>query len=88
MFLKSSFSGGDIKFSHDNNVVTTLFSHHCCNNLLTSWNRHGNNSGHDCSIMNTNFSCSKKHNLDNIVASSLLNNIVETRMNNVVGWLV
>ena len=23
-------------FNHDNNVVTTLFSHHCCNKLLTS----------------------------------------------------
>ena len=22
-------------FSHNNNIVTTLFSHDCCNNLLT-----------------------------------------------------
>ena len=28
-----------ILFSHDDNVVTTLFSHHCCNTLLTSRNR-------------------------------------------------
>ena len=26
----------NIVFGHDNNVVTTLFSHYCCNNLLTS----------------------------------------------------
>ena len=25
-----------ILFSHDNNVVTTLFSYHCCNKLVTS----------------------------------------------------
>ena len=37
-------------FSNDNNVVTALFSHHCCNNLLTSWNKHVKNDEYYCSI--------------------------------------
>ena len=45
-------------FSHDNNVVTILFSHHCCNNLLTNCNKYVNNNEHGCSI-DTKFSCSK-----------------------------
>ena len=43
-------------FSHDNNVVTILFGHHCCNNLLTSWKKHVNNREHGCSI-NKHFPC-------------------------------
>ena len=66
-------------FSYDNNVVTTLFSHHRCNNLLTSWYRHVNDSEHCCSI-NTNFFLFPTT-MNNLVASSLLNNIVETMLN-------
>ena len=32
------------------NHVFSLFSHHCCDNLLTNWNSHVNSSEHGCSI--------------------------------------
>ena len=43
-------------FSHDNNVVTALFNHQYCYNLLTRLNNNNNNDEQDCSI-NTVFSC-------------------------------
>ena len=63
-------------FSDDNNVVTALFNHQYCYNLLTRLSK----------IYNSKQACSI--NLlspvqTTIVASSLLNNIVETIMNNI-----
>ena len=58
-------------FSHDNNVVTALFNHQYCYNLLTRLSNDDNNNKQACSI--------------NIV-SSCLNNIVETIVNNIVRW--
>ena len=55
-------------FSHDNNVVTTWFSHYCCNTLLTSWNSHAS------SLL--------KNMLNNIVCPMLT--ILLTHDNNVV----
>ena len=57
-----------VLFSGHDNVVTTVFGHHCCNNLLTSWNRHDNSSDHCCSI--NLFPTA----MNNLVASLLLNN--------------
>ena len=37
-------------FSHDNNVVTALFNHQYCYNLLTRLNNNDNNSEQACSI--------------------------------------
>ena len=78
-------------FSHVNILVTTLFSHHCCNNVLTSWNRRTNNSEHGCSIniifflfptTTNNLFCFIIATI--YIVETMLNNIVETRMNNIV----
>ena len=45
-----------------------------------SWNKHVNNSEHDCSI-NADFPTA----MNNLVTSSLPNNIVETILNNIIG---
>ena len=66
-------------FSHDNNVVTSLFHHQYCYNLLTRLNNNDNNSEQACSV-NIIFSVS----WTTVVASSMLNNIVETIVNNIV----
>ena len=46
-------------FSHDNNVVTTLFNHQYCYNLFTRLSNNDNNSEKACSI-NIGFFCSNK----------------------------
>ena len=62
-----------MSFSRDNNVVTTFSSHHCCNNLLT------------CQQQRTWLFYQYKLSMNNLVASSLLNNVVDTMLNNIVG---
>ena len=55
-----------------NNVVTTLFSHRYCNNLLTSWNRNVNDSSAmpvPLSIQNVPVS---NRAMNNLVASTIL----------------
>ena len=41
-------------------TLSKMFSHHCCNNLLTSWNNHVNNS-ELMVVSNTNFPVSNSH---------------------------
>ena len=67
---------------HDNNAVTALFNHQYCYNLLTRFNNNDNNNKQACSI-NIVFSCFNNRN-NRVVASSMLNNIVETIVNNIV----
>ena len=67
----------------DNNVVTTLFSHHCYNNLLTSWNRHVKNSRWTWLFYRCKFFLFPTA-MNKLVASPLLNNIAETRMNRIL----
>ena len=50
------------------------------NNLLRSWNRHVNNSQHGCSINWYKFSLFPTAINNNLLTSSLLNNIVGPRM--------
>ena len=72
-------------FSHDNNVVTALFNHQYCYNLLTTLSNNDNNREQACSI-NIDFSCSnwQPWTTTCIVVSLMLNNIVETIVNSIV----
>ena len=67
-------------FSHDNNVVTALFNHQYCYNLLTRLSNNDNNSEQACSI-NIVFSCSNNREQP-LLLHQWLNNIVETIVNN------
>ena len=53
IYILSRRNATRMLFSHDNNVVTTLFSHHYYNNLLTSWNSRV--SEHGCCLNTTAF---------------------------------
>ena len=61
--------------SHENNLVTALFNHQYCYNLLTRLNSNDNNSEQVCSI-NIAFSCFNNR--------CCLINVVETIINNIV----
>ena len=74
-------------FSHDNNIVTALFNHQYCYNLLTKLSNNDNNNEQACSI-NIVFSCFNNREQPCIVASLMLNNIVETIVNNIVETIV
>ena len=70
-------------FSHDYNVVTALFNHQYCYNLLTRLSNNDNNNEQACSI---NIFLLFQQPWTTVVALSMLNHIVETRVNTIVGW--
>ena len=71
-------------FSHDNNVVTALFNHQYCYNLLTRLSNNDNNSEQASSINIAFFSCFNNREQPLLLHQCMLNNIVETIVNNIV----
>ena len=74
-------------FSHDNNILTALFNHQYCYNLLTRLSNNDNNITNKL-VLSLSFSPVSSCFKATVVALSMMNNIVETIVNNIVETIV